>query len=122
MLYQLLKRNQVSLAIGSLPSPFVSKVADISEAIEHALEFCLNEIIPGADCPVCPHVAFIDTLNTFGSISELTAKVLNRYGINAIFSPGVHPVKRSWALSEKESLYFESATEVKSLESLKDAS
>jgi len=94
MLYQLLKRNQVSLAIGSLPSPFVSKVADISEAIEHALEFCLNEIIPGADCPVCPHVAFIDTLNTFGSISELTAKVLNRYGINAIFSPGVHPVKR----------------------------
>lgn len=118
MFCQLLQRSQVQLAIGNVPAQFVSKVTEISEALELGLNFFVEKVIPFCNSPVCPHVAYVDSLATFGGISELTAKVLSRYGVTAIISPSADSAKHSWKTSKTDAVYLETAPEVDSLETL----
>jgi hypothetical protein len=98
MLHYLLSSKQIQLAIGDLPASYLTTVTDISEAIESPLKFCFENLsskMKGA--LVCPHVAY--TKSRVSGINDLLPAMLNRYGIDALFSPGSLTHKSLWRVS-----------------------
>lgn len=93
--------------LGNLPAQFVSTETDLSQVIENALMFCSNFIVHGSNgAMVCPHAVYIDQSN----ISEITARVLVRYGIDTILTPAQRnnePKRFLWKLSARESVFVE---------------
>lgn len=102
----------------------MSTATDTAAAIEQALSFCFEVLVPAqraywavtqsdiieSEPSFCPHIAFIES----DSISELTAKVLSRYGINVVLTPACagNPVRHLWKLSPTDAVFIESVSDL----------
>jgi len=111
----MLSKQQIQLVVGQLPAQFISKVEEVSEAIEIPLTFCVDRLVQDCDgAKICPHMAYIDALSSYESIAELTPKLLQRYGFDALLSPVSQAVDQTsvvWQLSERDAIYFEAVGE-----------